>query len=431
MGAIITKIESGSIAEEMGFELGDEIISINGEKFTDALEYRFLLANEYVEVEVKTPDEIIVFEIEKEEYEDLGVEFETSLIDKPRSCKNKCIFCFIDQLPKGLRKPLYFKDDDTRLSFLTGNYVTLTNIDDAEIDKIIKIRLSPINISVHTTDDDLRVFMLKNPNASGICERIKKLTENGIEINCQIVLVKNVNDGEHLDKTIRDLERFFPMMHSLSVVPMGLTAHRENLFTAEAFTKEDSEKVIRQVEKIQDEFYKKHGLRIVYLADEFYIKAELPLPGQDYYEGFPQIENGVGLMTSLITEVEDELLIKKDGIKPGKKSIITGECAYKHIKMLAEKISALYPVEINVICAKNNLFGGHVSVTGLLGGKDIINAAKGQDLGEKLILSRSVLRAEGDLFLDDLTPADLEKELNIKIEFNDCNGKDFVEKILN
>ena len=431
MGAIITKIESGSIAEEMGFELGDEIISINGEKFTDALEYRFLLANEYVEVEVKTPDEIIVFEIEKEEYEDLGVEFETSLIDKPRSCKNKCIFCFIDQLPKGLRKPLYFKDDDTRLSFLTGNYVTLTNIDDAEIDKIIKIRLSPINISVHTTDDDLRVFMLKNPNALGICEKIKKLTENGIEINCQIVLVKNVNDGKHLDKTIRDLERFFPMMHSLSVVPMGLTAHRENLFKAEAFTKEDSENVIRQVEKIQDEFYKKHGLRIVYLADEFYIKAELPLPGQDYYEGFPQIENGVGLMTSLITEVEDELLIKKDGIKPGKKSIITGECAYKHIKMLAEKISALYPVEINVICAKNNLFGGHVSVTGLLGGKDIINAAKGQDLGEKLILSRSVLRAEGDLFLDDLTPADLEKELNIKIEFNDCNGKDFVEKILN
>ena len=263
MSVTIFNIDPGSIAQELGIEKGDILLSVNGEQFTDALEYKFLTAEEYVELEILQGDEIVVYEIEKEPYEDIGLSFENSLIDEPRSCRNKCIFCFIDQLPKGLRKPLYFKDDDTRLSFLTGNYVTLTNVKDEEIDKVIRLRLSPINVSVHATEPELRKQMLNNRFGGRIMEHIRKLTENGITVNCQIVLVKGVNDGVHLEKSVRDLSDFYPGVHSISVVPVGISDHREGLYPLSPFEKADAEEVVSLLEKLQEENRKKYGSRIV------------------------------------------------------------------------------------------------------------------------------------------------------------------------
>ncbi len=429
MSAEILKVEKGSIAEEIGLEPGDKILSVNGEKFTDTLEYRFLISEECIELEIETKDgENVVCEIEKEEYEDLGVDFINPLIDKPRSCCNKCIFCFIDQLPKGLREPLYFKDDDTRLSFLNGNYVTLTNIDDKEIDKIIKIRLSPINISVHTTEDDLRCFMLNNRFAGGILEKIKKLTDNGITVNCQIVLVKGVNDKEHLVKTIRDLSFFYPCMHSLSVVPIGITDYREGLFKVDEFTKEDANEIVKTITSLQEEFLEKYNSRIVYIADEFYIMSDYELPSSEVYEDFPQIENGVGMMSSFMEEAYNALSNKKD--KKTTKTMVTGELAYPYFLKLKEKIEKEFPsVTLNVVKGINKLFGSKITVTGLLCGRDIISALEGVVIGDNLLLSVDTLRAEKDLFLDDMTVSEMESILNTKILFNNINGEDFIEKL--
>jgi len=429
MSAEIYKIEKGSIAEEIGLEVGDKILSVNNEKFSDALEYRFLISEEYIDLEIEEKNgEIVIYEIEKEEYEDLGIEFSNPLIDKPRSCRNKCIFCFIDQLPKGLREPLYFKDDDTRLSFLNGNYVTLTNIPDEEIDKIIKIRLSPINISVHTTDDELRKFMLNNKFAGGIVEKIKKLTDNKITVNCQIVLVKGVNDGENLIKTIRDLSEFYPYMHSVSVVPVGISDHRDGLYKIEPFSKEDGIKIVNDVTKLQEEFLKEKGSRIVYIADEIYMLSGCSLPKGEIYEDFPQIENGVGMMTSFLEEAY-EALEDKENIK-SKKTLVTGELAYPFIAELARKISAKSPdLELNVICAKNKLFGERITVTGLLCGRDIIDSLNGIEIGDNLVLSEDTLRADKDVFLDDMTVEEMENKLRTKIIFSSNNGKDFIDKI--
>ena len=429
MSVEIFEIEKGSIAEELGISVGDRIVSINGEKFTDILEYRFLISEEYIDLEIEEKNgETVIYEIEKEEYEDLGISFSNPLIDKPRSCRNKCIFCFIDQLPKGLRKPLYFKDDDTRLSFLNGNYVTLTNISDEEIEKIIRIRLSPINVSVHTTDDELRKFMLNNKNAGGIKEKIKKLTDNGITVNCQIVLVKGVNDKENLIKTINDLAEFYPFMHSLSVVPVGLSDHRDNLYKIDPFTKEDAIKIVKDIENLQNKFLKEKGSRIVYIADEFYILSELGIPASEIYEDFPQIENGVGMMASFMEEAYERLKTKEN-IK-SKKTVVTGVLAYPYMCELSKKIKEKSPdFDFNVVCAKNKLFGEKITVTGLLCGRDIIDSLKDVDIGDNLVLCEDTLRAEKDVFLDDMTIFEMENELNTKIIFTSISGEDFIDKI--
>lgn len=429
MSAEILKVEKGSIAEELGFEPGDKILSVNGEKFTDTLEYRFLIATDYLELEVETKDgENVICEIEKEEYEDLGIEFTNPLIDKPRSCKNKCIFCFIDQLPKGLREPLYFKDDDTRLSFLNGNYVTLTNISDEEIDKIIRIRLSPINISVHTTDDELRKFMLNNRFAGGILDKIKKLTDNGITVNCQIVLVKGVNDKKHLEKTLRDLSSFYPYMHSVSVVPIGITDYRENLYKVDEFTREDANEVVDLITDLQNEFLEKYGSRIAYIADEFYIMSDYNLPDAEVYEDFPQIENGVGMMSSFLEEVNLALEDKQN--KKTTKTVVTGGLAYPYFLEIKKKVEEKFPdVTLNIVKGINKLFGSKITVTGLLCGKDIIDSLEGVEIGDNLMLSVDTLRAEKDMFLDNMTVSEMEEKLNTKILFNEINGQDFVDKI--
>jgi len=427
MSAIVDSVTPGTIAEELEIEKGDEVISINGESFTDALDYGFLCADEYLELCIKKKNgETIIYEIEKDEYEDLGINFSSSLIDAPRSCRNKCIFCFIDQLPCGLRKTLYFKDDDTRLSFLTGNYVTLTNIDESEIDKIIRLRLSPINVSVHTTDDELRKKMLNNKNAGGILDKIKKLTEGGITVNCQIVLVKGVNDGDYLLRSLRDLAEFYPMMHSVSVVPVGISDHREGLYPLSGFTREDAAEITALLEKLQQEFLKKYGSRTVYIADEFYIKAGIPVPSPEVYEDFPQIENGVGMISTFMDEVEKSLEENKKA-SSHIRTVITGKCSYSYIRKAADMIEEKFKnVKIHVIAAENKLFGEKITVSGLLCGRDILDAFSNAPESDGLIIPRDSLRAEGDMFLDDMTKEEFIKKAGLPVFFAASDGSDFV-----
>ncbi len=431
----VQDVDSGSIAEEAGIEKGDCILSINNEKICDIFDYRFLTASENLTVEIQKADgEVWEIEIEKDEYEDLGLEFENSMIDEARSCTNKCIFCFIDQLPGGMRDTLYFKDDDSRLSFLTGNYVTLTNMDNNALERIIKYRMSPINISVHTTNPDLRVYMLNNKFAGDILNKLKRLTESGITINCQIVLCRYINDGAELDRTISDLSALYPYVNSISVVPVGLTRHRKGLIDLKPFDKEASLQIISQIDSWQGKLFKEHGSRVVYLADEFYIMAGAEIPGYENYEDFPQIENGVGLISLLRHEFEETLesqaqrcLIENSRIA----SIATGVSSYEYIKGMAETLENRYNnLKVNVYQIKNSFFGENVTVTGLLTGGDIAAQLKGKELGDELLLCRCMLKAGEELFLDDYTVSGLTKELGVRINIVENNGNDFVLKVL-
>lgn len=428
MGAEIKGTEPGSIAEELELVSGDFVVSVNGEDFTDALEYGFLTADENIDLCIRKKNgETIIYELEKDEYEDLGIIFGSSLIDAPRSCRNKCIFCFIDQLPKGLRKPLYFKDDDTRLSFLTGNYVTFTNIDDKELDKIIRLRLSPINVSVHTTDDELRKFMLCNKFAGGIMDKLKKLADGGITLNCQIVLVKGVNDGDNLIKTVMDLSSLFPKVHSISVVPVGISDHREGLYPLSPFTKEDCIKTVGILEELQKKFLKEYGSRSVYIADEFYLKAEIPVPSVEEYEDFPQIENGVGMISEFMENVSLSLKGETD-TKPTRKTVITGKCAYPYIKKAANMVENYFKnVKIDVVECENKLFGSQITVSGLLCATDILDCIKDIDPGDGIIVPRDALRAENDMFLDSITKEEFEKRAGVKVYYALSDGSNFTE----
>ena len=424
---VIIKIEEDSIAEEIGLEKGDILLAINEIEVKDIFDYRYLIKDEYVEILIQKPDnQEWLFEIEKYEDEDLGIIFETGLMDDVKSCKNKCMFCFIDQMPKGMRETLYFKDDDSRMSFLQGNYVTLTNMTEEDLNRIIFYHLSPINISVHTTDKKLRVSMLKNPQSGKISKYIEKIAQAGIEMNFQIVLCKGVNDGINLDKTIGDLVKFMPSAKSLSVVPAGITKYRENLPKLEVFTKEDSQSVIKQIEQWQEKINKKYGTRFVFASDEFYLKAEHELPSIEKYEGFPQIQNGVGMLTNFKYEFEEEM--KKPRILSLNRevSIVTGKAAYKFIRELTECTEEQYGVIVHVYAIENNFFGEHITVSGLLTGTDIIQQVKGKNLGTKLFLPRAVLKEGENIFLDDITLEEMEKELNIKIEAVENNGAEFL-----
>ncbi len=337
---VISKIEPDSIAEELGIEMDDILLSINGKEIMDILDYLFLISDDYLEVEIEKKDgEIWVLEIDKDYDEDLGIEFDNPILDKAKYCKNKCIFCFVDQLPKKMRKTLYFKDDDSRLSFLQGNFVTLTNLTDEDIDRIIEYNISPINVSIHTTNPGLRARMLGNRNAGNVLERIKKLTENRILINGQIVLCPNVNDGKELDNTIEDLNSVYPNLHSLAIVPVGVTKFRENLYSMEIFDKEKASKVIEQIHRWQGVLKERIGTSFVFLSDEFYIMAQKALPKYDDYEGFPQIENGVGLIRKLEYEFNEHLKSIPADIEFNKTiSVITGFSAQKLYKRFGRKI---------------------------------------------------------------------------------------------
>jgi putative radical SAM enzyme (TIGR03279 family) len=442
---VVKKVEKGSIADEIGLESGDKIVSINGEKVVDIFDYRFLITDEVIELKIiKCNSDLWEIEIEKDVYEDLGLEFDSPMIDSAKSCMNKCIFCFIDQLPRGMRSTLYFKDDDTRLSFLSGNYVTLTNIKDNDLDKIVKYHMSPINISVHTTNPDLRIKMLNNKNAGDVMEKIKKLAKAGIMINCQIVLCRNINDGTELDRTISDLSALYPEVNSISVVPVGLTKYREGLPDLIPHDKISASRTIEQVAEWQERLLKKKGSRIVYPADEFYVMAGCEMPDYYEYEDFPQLENGVGLVALFKHEFNDYLnYLKRLNIdnlhmlrsnnKMRKVSIATGVLAYEFINGLARELEKTFEnIRINVYPVKNDFFGEQVTVTGLLTGRDIIQqlSCGEPDLGEELLISESMLKANDDVFLDDYTVKMLEEQLNIKLTVVKNNGKDFILKAI-
>jgi len=428
----ILYVEPGSIADEAGIKKGDVLLSVNGTEPYDILEYRYLISEYEIDVKIKKPDGTVDCITLENDYEDLGIEFSNGLIDTAKSCHNKCIFCFIDQLPKGMRETVYFKDDDARLSFLQGNYVTLTNMTDEDIDRLIKMRVSPINISVHTTNPDLREKMLSNRFAGNIFERMKKFRQNELYMNCQIVLCPGFNDKDELSRTIEDLSSLIPYTISLSVVPVGLTKYRDGLCKIKPFDKESSIEVIRQVEKYQQKFLKEHGTRFVYLADEFYINAGLQIPDADEYEGFPQIENGVGLIASMAEEFNDAIERMPKDIKNRKIAIATGEIASPFIKELIDRIKEKTKnIECDVFPVKNNFFGGGVNVAGLVVAGDIIDTVGDLSGFDELLIPDSMLRDGEDIFLDNITLSELSDKLNIKITPVPNDGYVFLEAVLN
>ena len=432
MPALIKYVEPDSIAKEIGLEPGDIIEKINGVEIKDVLDYRFLINDEFITLTVKTKQgETVEVDIEKDAYEPLGAEFENSLMDKPLHCTNKCIFCFIDQLPKGMRESLYFKDDDTRLSFFQGNYVTFTNLDDDEIDRIIRLRISPINISVHTMNPDLRVKMLKNPKAARLPEIMKRLSDNGIIMNCQIVLCPGYNDGKELSYTISELYKMRECVKSVSVVPIGLTKHREGLCSMQSVTKEKAIEIIAEIEKWQEKARKEVGTGFVYASDEIYLKAGREIPHSSAYHGFPQIENGVGMIASLNDELLDALEDAKTPYIKRTVTLVTGVSVYETMCSFAEIIRKKFPdIEIKVKKIINNFFGEQITVSGLLCGCDIIEQLRGKELGDALIITKNMLRDGENVLLDDVTTEDIERELNTKIIAVGDDGYELLEAIL-
>lgn len=423
-------VESDSLAAEAGLEPGDRLLKINGHDFHDILEYRYLVSEYEVELEVEKKDGSIEIITIENDYEELGFDFKEELIDTAQSCTNKCIFCFIDQLPKGMRETVYFKDDDTRLSFLQGNYVTLTNMKDEEIDRLIHMHVSPINISVHATDPELRKKMLNNRFAGKCYSIMQKFAANNICMNCQIVLCPGINDGVNLDRTIADLGKLYPYVNSVSVVPVGLTRYREGLCHLTQFDADGSREVIRQLEQWQQKFLKKYGTRIVFLSDEFYVNANVPVPDAADYEGFPQLENGVGLIASMQEEFDSALKLVKEKPRNRRVTVATGELAADFIKGLAAALEEKSGVRIHVRPIKNNFFGGGVNVSGLVCGCDIIDQLKNEEKTDELIIPQSMLRDDDEIFLDDTTVAEVEQVLGMPVKASLNDGYDFIEKIL-
>ena len=429
----VYSVADGSYAQKAGILPDDIIISVCGEEVNDVLDYRFYITGDEITLCIHRGAELFDVTIKKGEYDDIGLEFSTYLMDEKRTCKNKCMFCFIDQMPKGCRETLYFKDDDSRLSFLQGNYITCTNLSDRDIDRIIKMHMSPINISVHTTNPDLRVKMMKNKNAGKILDIMRRFKNGGITMNGQIVLCKNTNDGNELERSMRELEELAPELTSVSVVPCGLTDHREGLPLIEPFTKEDAKAVIAQVEKMAEKCLQKHGSRIFFASDEFYITADIPHPNEEYYEGYPQLENGVGMITSLLTEFEYELeyISEYDLEKKRTLSVATGKAAYPYIKKCCDEImKRAKNTSVTVYCIENTFFGKNITVAGLLTGADITCQLKDKPLGDVLLIPSVTLRHEGDMFLDSMTITDAERILNVKLSPVISDGAELVRSIL-
>ncbi|MBR4173402.1 MAG: DUF512 domain-containing protein [Clostridia bacterium] len=427
----ISYVAPNSLAESAGLLPKDKILTVNGHEIHDILEYRYLASDQEVVLEVLKADgsrEVITIE---SDYEDLGIEFSEALIDEAKSCKNKCIFCFIDQLPQGMRETVYFKDDDTRLSFLQGNYVTLTNVSDEELSRIVSMHISPINISVHTTNPDLRVKMLKNPNAAKIFDTMKMLAAHGISMNCQIVLYPDYNDKAELDRTICDLESLYPYVMSCSVVPVGLTKCRDGLCKLTPFNADSSLETVRQIEGYQKKFRKKYGINLIYAADEFYINAHLPIPAPSEYDGFPQIENGVGLIASMQEEFDMAIKLVKPSVYHRNVVVATGEIAYDFILSLANRLmSVCKGLNITVFSIKNEFFGGGVTVSGLVTASDIMRTIPDASAFDELFITECMLKSGDDIFLDDISLDELSKKLHVKITPTPNDGYAFIENIL-
>lgn len=434
---IICNVVEDSIAQELGIEPGDFIHSINGTPVEDIIEYTFLQSDEYIELEIeKANGDLYLYDIEKEYDEELGIEFSNPIIDAVRTCNNDCIFCFVNQLPEGMRETLYIKDDDSRLSFLQGNFITMTNMKDKDIDKMIRYRISPVNISVHTTNPELRATMLHNRYAGDIMRKIERLSDAGIEMNGQIVCVPGYNDQAELEKTVRDLSEFYPNMQSIAVVPVGITKHREKLPELDIFDQNSSEELILLVEKLQEEFLGKFGTRFIFASDEFYVMAGHDLPDDDAYENYIQIENGVGLIKKFETQIKQCLatLNKEDyfcqGREAKKITLATGSSAYYFMKKIASLVEKQFEkLSIEVIRIDNNFFGKTITVAGLITGSDLYDQLKDRDLGIGLLLPRVMFRSDDLIFLDDITKEELEHKLETKIFVAEIDGEDFIKKI--
>ena len=430
----ITGVLSGTPAAALSIAPGDQLLQLNHEEIEDIFDYRFLMEDTSVDLLIKKADgQDVSFHVEKEEGEDLGLVFENGFMDCYRSCSNRCIFCFIDQNPPGMRETIYFKDDDSRLSFLQGNYVTLTNMSDHDIERVIRYKLSPINISFHTTNPQLRCEMLHNRFAGEALQKVKRFYEAGISMNGQIVLCKGVNDGEELKRTILDLTAYLPYLESVSVVPVGITKYREGLHPLEPFTKEDAAEVLRLIHAFQDELYPKHGTHFIHASDEFYLLAGREIPSADTYDGYLQLENGVGMLRLLFDEFEEALhdaKRKRFAFRRKEVSVATGVLAYEQIKKLCDALMQRLPrLTIRVYAIQNEFFGEKITVSGLLTGQDIIEQLRGKELGSTLFLPENILRNGDDVLLDDMRVCDLVRTLQVKIDIVKSSGWNFVHQI--
>ena len=428
----VKEVEEGSIAWELGVEPGDVLLQINKHIIEDVFDYHYYVNDEELLVLIRKPDgEEWELEIEKDYEEDLGITFESGLMDEYRSCRNKCMFCFIDQMPPGMRETLYFKDDDSRLSFLQGNYITLTNMSDHDVERIVQYHLEPINVSIHTTNPELRCKMLHNRFAGEALKKIQTLYEGGITMNGQIVLCKGINDGEELERSIRDMVQWMPNLQSVSVVPVGMTKYREGLYPLEPFQKEDAREVLGIIHKWQDKLYQEYGTHFIHAGDEWYLLAEMDVPEEERYDGYLQLENGVGMMRLLLNEFEEGFQKLEGDAKERHASLATGKLAYPFIKQMAERLTEKYPnLDMQVYCIRNDFFGESITVAGLITGQDLKAQLTGQKLGDRLLLPIAMLRNEEDVFLDDMTISQLSEALQVRIDVVKSSGHDLIDAIL-
>ena len=434
----VKKVLPDSIAEELEIEAGDKILEIGGIEIEDVFDYQFLIQDTYIEVLVEKPDgEQWLLEVDKEADEDLGIEFESGLMDEYRHCNNKCVFCFIDQMPPGMRETLYFKDDDSRLSFLQGNYVTLTNMSDHDVERICRYHLSPINISFQAMNPELRCRMLNNRFAGEALRKVDILNQAGIRMNGQIVLCKGLNDGRELEYSIEKLMKYIPNLESVSIVPVGLTKYREGLYPLEPFDGEEAGHVIDLIEKYQRECCRKYGIHFVHASDEWYILAGREVPEAERYDGYLQLENGVGMLRLLMDEFQEEMSSRRkrgnlaNAAKQEELSIATGLLPYPYIKQMVDEVKReCHGVTVHVYPITNFFFGEHITVSGLLTGQDLRDQLKGKTLGDRLLLPENVLRSGEDVFLDDMTIQELEKALQVPINIVKSSGHEFVKAVL-
>lgn len=429
---VVRRVDPRSPAHRAGVRAGDTLLEINGTPIVDVLDYKFYSYDPRLELTLLSSDGTRrTVHVRKEEGQDLGLDFETYLMDRARSCANNCIFCFVDQMPPGMRETLYFKDDDARLSFLMGNYLTLTNLSKREVQRIIDLHISPINVSVHTTDPQLRVEMLKNKRAGESIDVMRRFAAANITMNCQIVSCPGVNDGPALDRTLRELSEMYPGVASVAIVPVGVTKFREGLFPIAPYTKEQAAAVIAQVEAFGKQFMEKKGTRLAWCSDEFYLLAGLPLPEKSFYEDMAQLENGVGMLRLLLSQADMALDEPELGeLVPF--SVATGVSAAPFIDQILQKAKQQVPqLQGRVYPIRNRFFGETITVSGLVTGQDLIAQLKGQELGQRLLIPSNMLRSGESVFLDDVTVADVERELGVTVCPVDAeSGFDLVDAML-